>query len=616
VVIDASALDSIAASNAPTQTAIERFMTSQQHTRANSRASHHDQNPAQELSIACDREQTISPMGRVADSVAPAVLIDLSTILGVFMHSVSASPRSLPSKRTVRASLACAFTVMCLASALRAQDEPLSSFDLALVRDTGWVENTAQEPRIVASFVVSVPGAASLRLGFSEIALAGDVARHTGSKIRMVSLLDGGTQELDALQCREWRNASCYFNGDAVEVEIVAEPGTGANHALLSEVVVGLVPVQAQTQCGDTDDRVPSHDARVARVLPIGCTTWLINDCTHCFLTAGHCGAGIGVIEFNVPPSTPQGALQHPAPEDQYAPDPASLQYMNGGQGNDWAYYGCFPNPITGLTPFERQQAAFVMAPSAASIGTRSTLRVTGYGTDSTALEYNQVQQTATGPSGPTVGTIVQYSIDTTGGGSGSPVIFEDTGLAIGIHTNGGCIPSAVGLNSGTSVDNQHLQDALANPLGVCAGPCSPEMATYCIGKRNSQGCTPSIGTLGIPRMSGGPGSFVIRAHSVINHKAGMLMYGMMSDHVPFMGGVLCIASPIVRTTNQSSGGNPGADDCSGSLVYDMGSRIAAGEDPNLHVGATAYAQYWFRDPSSQPFGVGLSDAVRFTIVP
>jgi hypothetical protein len=94
------------------------------------------------------------------------------------------------------------------------------------------------------------------------------------------------------------------------------------------------------------------------------------------------------------------------------------------------------------------------------------------------------------------------------------------------------------------------------------------------------------------------------------------MFYGIMSDERPFMGGFLCIAAPLVRTASQSSGGNPGAADCSGAFAYDMGARIASGIDVSLHVGTTAYAQYWFRDPASQPYTIGLSNAVRFTIGP
>jgi hypothetical protein len=132
----------------------------------------------------------------------------------------------------------------------------------------------------------------------------------------------------------------------------------------------------------------------------------------------------------------------------------------------------------------------------------------------------------------------------------------------------------------------------------------------------NSQGCVPSITGSGTPSASAGPGSFWIRASAVINNKVGLLFYGIMSDDRPFMGGTMCIASPIIRTSSQGSGGNTGPADCSGTFAYDMGARIASGIDSSLHVGTTAYAQYWYRDPGSQPFTVGLTNAVRFTIGP
>jgi hypothetical protein len=374
--------------------------------------------------------------------------------------------------------------------------------------------------------------------------------------------------------------------------------------------------MQSATQCGATDDRVLSNDPRQARLLPVGCTTWLINDCSHCFLTAGHCASGIGVVEFNVPPSTASGALQHPPPEDQYAPDPVSLQFTNGGQGNDWCYYGCFPNPATGQTPYERQQSAYVLASTSPAATHALTVRVTGYGIDTTPPQNNQVQQTAIGDYGPPVGTIIQYAVDTSGGGSGSPVISLQTGMAIGIHTNGGCMPGDQGYNSGTAIENSQLQNALADPHGICHGPCTGNTGTYCTSKVNSEGCTPAISATGMPSAGGGPGSFWIRANSVINHKTGVLLYGIMWDDKPFMGGTLCIASPIVRTGAQNSAGQPGRADCSGGFAYDMGARIASGQDASLHVGTTAYAQYWYRDAASQPYAVGLTDALRFTIGP
>jgi hypothetical protein len=529
-------------------------------------------------------------------------------------HATMRDPAAF--RRRLHAALASlGFAAALLAGRAGAQAAPPDSLALALVRDTGWVENRGTEAAIVASFFVSVPGAEWLRLSFGEIALAGDVARGTGAKLRLVSALDGGTQELNARHCLEWRNSSAYFNGDGVEVEILAEPGTGRSRVVLSQVIVG-VALHSLSQCGAADDRVPSSDPRQSRVLPVGCTSWIIDDCKHCLVTAGHCGTGIAVIEFNVPMSTSTGALQHPSPDDQYSPDVTSTQFMNGGLGNDWCYFGCFPNPNTGLTPYQRQQHAYVLASVMPTLEPADTLRITGYGVDTTPPDYNQIQQTATGPFVSASGTVLEYLVDTTGGNSGSPIVAVQSGLAIGIHTNGACTTGGGGTNSGTSIANVNLKNAIAHPLGVCAGPCVASVAVYCSGKVNSQGCTPTIGTAGSPSATGGAGSFTITAGQELNHRTGVLMYGIMSAAQPFMGGTLCIAAPIQRTGAQNSGGNPGASDCSGHYAFDMGARIASGMDANLHVGTTGYAQYWSRDPGSAPFDVGLSDAVAFTIGP
>ena len=144
------------------------------------------------------------------------------------------------------------------------------------------------------------------------------------------------------------------------------------------------------------DDRLPSTDPRSGRLLPVGCTGWLIQDCAGCALTAGHCSGALSVLQFNVPPSLANGSIQNPPPSDQYPVDPASLQ-SNGGQGvgNDYAYFGTFANGTTGLTATAAQGPGFqLMDPPAP--GT-ATIRITGFGTDNTPSTRNQVQQTHTG---------------------------------------------------------------------------------------------------------------------------------------------------------------------------------------------------------------------------
>ncbi len=369
-----------------------------------------------------------------------------------------------------RTSLALIATLAC-APGLLAQDPlpaPLESRSVALEIDSGPVPAPATEAAIAYSQTVRVPGATWLRLRFGQVQLAGNPLRGDGAYLVITSLADGAYQILDALSIRQWRLTTAYFNGDAVRVDLVASPGTGSSRLTIVEAAAGL-PGTTESICFGTDDRVLSNDPRAGRILPVGCTGWLINDCNHCLLTAGHCDFAMDVVEFNVPLSNPDGSLNHPPPEDQYAVDPASVQ-SNGGQGigNDWAYFGCFPNSNTGLTPFEAQQAAFDLADAAPPVQGQQ-IRITGYGTVSSPvpLTWNQVQKTHVGPYVTSSGTTVQYQTDTTGGNSGSPVIDESTGLAIGIHTHGGC-GSSGGENSGTAIQHPGLQAALASPQGVC----------------------------------------------------------------------------------------------------------------------------------------------------
>ncbi|MDF1837157.1 MAG: hypothetical protein P1V35_04760 [Planctomycetota bacterium] len=331
--------------------------------------------------------------------------------------------------------------------------------------DSGWVQNEGNQTSVIASYTVSVPGASWMRLYFDETTLSGDLVQGTGSFIRLTSHADGAVQELNAVHLLQWSNSTAYFNGDSVEVDIVAYPGTGMNRVSVDHLDMAWGVFDSQ--CGALDDRAPSTDARAGRILPIGCTGWLINDCSECYLTAGHCTGNMSVVEFNVPTSTSSGGLNHPSPDDQYAVDAASIQ-SNGGQGtgDDWGYYGTFPNPNTGLTAGEAQGSTYILgtAPSVAG----NDIRITGYGVDSTPSSLNQTQQTHLGPFMLNNGTHLGYETDTEGGNSGSAVVWEQTGEAIGIHTHGGC--SSSGYNSGTNLNHPDLQNALANPQGVCGG--------------------------------------------------------------------------------------------------------------------------------------------------
>src|SRR5690606_26825893 len=216
-----------------------------------------------------------------------------------------------------------------------------------------------------------------------------------------------------------------------------------------------------ESQCGPEDNRVPSDDPKAGRVMFNGCTGWLIHD--EKVVTAGHRISGASVIQVNVPPSLPGGAAQHPGPEDQYSIDMASRVWVNGGIGNDWGIFRVFDNTQTGLQPVVAQGGGYFhvrqdLAPP--------TIRITGYGVDTGTS--NQTQQTHTGPNAGSSGTTMRYQVDTTGGNSGSPVIDEATGDALGVHTHGGCSTSGSGSNSGTSLFNTAFWAAVGTPPPAC----------------------------------------------------------------------------------------------------------------------------------------------------
>ncbi len=355
------------------------------------------------------------------------------------------------------------------------QPAPLASREVAFgAIDSGLLANNGpigSGPAIVFSTVVAADDSTWLRLEFDEVKLAGSRDAGNASYIRITSLTDGYDQILDNVSILQWKLTSAYFNGDAVQIDLVAHPGTGDNQLRLSHGVASEPAAADRSICGTTDDRVLSFDDRSARILPIGCTGWTIDDCNHCMLTAGHCQGGISTIQFRVPLSTSGGGLVNPHPDHQYATDTSSLQGNGGGGvGNDWAYYGVHPNSNTGLTPYQAYGVAFNLDTTPPGAG--GSARVTGFGTTSSPVSntWNQVQKTHAGPYVSFSGTTLGYAMDTTGGNSGSPVIHESSGTAIGIHTHGGC-SSGGGNNWGTGANHAGLVAALASPKGVCECP-------------------------------------------------------------------------------------------------------------------------------------------------
>jgi hypothetical protein len=343
-----------------------------------------------------------------------------------------------------------------------AQDVPLIGYHVPL--DVGWstVVNGTSQPQASRPIVVSQPSSPWIKVWFGAVDLG------AASVIRVTGVADGAVQVLDAGALAAWSGTSAYFNGNQVIVELVVAPFDAAS-AWMAGYDTGF-PVEPgiDSICG-VDDRVPSHERRVGRLLNSSlnaiCTAALVS-ADACILTAGHCfGAGsVFTVEFNCPPSLPSGAIVHPGPEHQYPVDLATLQRLDAGVGNDWALARLEHNTTHGLSAALLQDFFTLDLPPAPG----AAVRVPGFGSASGVDNYAHREHT--GPLtlvGGATGTELQHQVDTSGGNSGSPMIEESTGRVFGIHTHGGCAGS-FGINSGTSVLHRGFGQAY---LTGCAPP-------------------------------------------------------------------------------------------------------------------------------------------------
>ena len=473
-----------------------------------------------------------------------------------------------------------------LAAAQEELDAPPPSIDVALSHDTGPVANTTGTPQVVISFPVNVHGSPWMRLHFSEIELAGDPALGTASILRLTSTNDAEVQELDSRGVRQWSKSSAYFNGDTVLVEVLALPGTGANRLVLEHVTAGLAPQGGVDAACGTDVRIASLDGRGGRLMPAGCTAWMISDCKTCFLSAGHCVGSNMVVQFNVPLSTSGGGLVNPPVEDQFPVDGASLQFQNAGVGFDWAYFGGMTNNL-GETPLQHQLARWGTS-ATPPFNNQHVIRVTGYGVDVGAA--NQTQQTITGLWTNLSANFLNFSTYVEGGNSGSPAIHEPTGTAIGIVTHTSCLNSTTQQNYGTRLTQAGLLAALANPLGVCAGgPCSAPGVNFC-----TTGPSMSvISATGSASLSAN--DLVLHANNIPTGNPGLFLYSKNPQQVPFGANSLCVGGAgfaVRRLAPLNSGAGT-------TFTFALDQNNLPGGDSIL-AGETVNFQAWFRTTPGQ----------------
>ncbi len=466
------------------------------------------------------------------------------------------------------------FGVLCLPIATLAQTAPLSYRMESQALATGLHSSRPNDvaTRVVYRTIIKVPGAPWLRLHFSDVELGAN------SYITVTSLFDQAQQDLDADALAQWQNTSAYFNGDALEITLHVAPGDQDVFVQMNEIMVGEQG-ESFTQCGPTDDRVPSSDARTGRLLSIGCTAWLIADGR--FVSAGHCTASAGstnTMQFNVPASLPSGTIQHPGPEDQYTVDDATIISVNGGVGNDWGVFGTFINTTTGLTAIQAQGAWFNLAQDLGP----PTIRITGYGVDSGTA--NQTQQTHAGPNAGSSGTTMRYQTDTTGGNSGSPVIDDANNIAVGVHTHGGCSTGGGGNNNGTSTFNTAFWAEVGN-----------------VGGGLEVSCTPTSPPIVIPAAGG---SYMYEL-AIVNNGSTSVTFDIWLDiDGP---GVSRTRGPFTRTLTAGA-----------SLVRTLNQRIPGGAPTGdyvhtCNVGAFATAVDsdsfdWTKSPAFAPGGVSVAD--------
>ncbi len=332
---------------------------------------------------------------------------------------------------------------------------------------TGMLANAGDEPLVADAYVLRVPDAVSLRVIFEEVRL------DEGSAIEVWSPHTDETMTFSAAEAERWGNTTGHFMGDMLEIRLVLAPHTQGSftiHGVFDGLTEMPAVIEPQSQCGGTDDRIPSGNPFVGRLdAQFGCTIWLANFAATengLSFSAGHCFSFLpsgfpNVVEFNVPLSNPDTTVNFAPVRDQYPLAPGSLTFVDNPLNSfdipdDWAIARIGTNNL-GETAVSRQGTGLLIDegsvfPVFPLLG--DPITVTGYGTD--AGTANQTLQQHTGPYQGSAGFVLNYQVDTEGGNSGGVVFSDFDGRAIGIHTNAGCgadgLGNPTGANAGVSL--------------------------------------------------------------------------------------------------------------------------------------------------------------------
>ncbi|MBU0617227.1 MAG: hypothetical protein KKI02_05895, partial [Planctomycetes bacterium] len=301
------------------------------------------------------------------------------------------------------------------------------------VLDSGKISNTEPDSSVVFEKTITVEDAVWMRLYFTDTNLG------PGSYVRMTSRFDGEIQELDGADLAMWNYTSAYFNGDSVHLELIAAPETSGNRIVLDQVAVHIVPGELRGPCHDSDwgicgidDRVPSNELWAARLMPSNCTASIYNT-NSCAVSAGHCfySATDAVLQFDVPDSDPNCALNHPPPADQFPV--IDSEWFMGGFTNDWAVMTVGTNN-QGETPYERYGVYRPIASAPAD--TSDFVEIWSYGKDNSDPTWNQTQQYSAGAILVREEEYYRHNADVMEGSSGAAVLHNDE--IVGIQSSVG----------------------------------------------------------------------------------------------------------------------------------------------------------------------------------
>ncbi|MBL7925364.1 MAG: T9SS type A sorting domain-containing protein [Bacteroidia bacterium] len=347
--------------------------------------------------------------------------------------------------------------------------------------DPGFVQTFDESQFVVTSKAIYTGApAAWFQLRFDEVNMG------TNSYFTITSGADGDVQMFTAKSLAEWGNHSAMFNGGMVTIQLHVAPnekeiGFHIYKLIVADDLSNGVQAVPESQCGPNDDRTALSDQAIGRMMPLGCTGWLITNGTY--VSAGHCcdaPASLNILEFNVPASLSNGTTVAAAVVDQYPVNDASIVFQNVTIGDDWCVFNVGVNSNTGKTAFDSYDTKNSFTDNKFFRVTHdnlpATTRITGYGVDQVPLgssggrnAQNQTEQTHTGPFVTEVNTSavrvsLQYTVDTEGGNSGSPVALNGTRNSCGIHTNAGCNTSASpGANQGCSFEADDTETGIVN---------------------------------------------------------------------------------------------------------------------------------------------------------